>query len=44
VNTITATDYLIVGPGSAPGISAVVSGIYRTHLEYRQISPTNQFQ
>jgi len=34
VCTVTVTDYLAVGPGSAPGIWAVVPGMYGTHLKY----------
>jgi len=30
------TDYLAVGPGSAPGIWAVVPGMYGTHLKHGQ--------
>ena len=32
VSTITVIDYLAVRPGSAPGIWAVVPGMYGTHL------------
>ena len=29
-------DYLAVGPGSAPGVWAVVPGMYMTYLKHRQ--------
>jgi len=28
-------DYLAVGPGSATGVWAVISGMHGTHLKYR---------
>jgi len=36
VSTVTIIDYLVVGPGSAPGIWAVISGMYETHLKHGQ--------
>ena len=40
----TVTDYLAVGPGSAPGIWAVVPGVHGTHLKHRFSSPTIGFK
>jgi len=34
---------LAVGPGSAPGVWAVVPGMHGTYLK-QTMSPTNQFQ
>ena len=34
--TVTVTEYLAVGPGSAPGDWAVVPGMYGTHLKHGQ--------
>ena len=39
----TVTDYLAVGPGSAPGIWVVVPGMHGTHLKHRFSSPTIGF-
>ena len=36
MSTATITDYLAVGPGSVPGIWAVVPGMYGTHLKNGQ--------
>jgi len=33
---IHVSDYLAVGPGSAPGVWAVVPGMHGTHLKHRQ--------
>jgi len=33
----------VVEPGSAPGDWAVISGMYETHLKYRQMSPSIDF-
>ena len=29
-------DYLVVGPGSAPGVWAVVPGMHETHIKHKQ--------
>jgi len=36
VSTVTVTDYLVVGPGSAPVIGVMVMGMYGTHLKHGQ--------
>ena len=35
VPVIHVPDYLAVGPGSAPGVWAVVPGMHGTHLKHR---------
>ena len=36
VLVIHVPDYLTVGPGSVPGVWAVVPGMHGTHLKHRQ--------
>ena len=36
IPVIHVLDYLAVGPGSAPGVWAVVPGMYGTHLKHGQ--------
>ena len=36
MSTVIVTDYLAVGPTSAPSIWAIVSGMYETHLKHGQ--------
>ena len=36
MSTVTVTDYLAVGPGSAPDIWVMVPGMYRTHIKHGQ--------
>jgi len=40
----TITDYLAIGPGSAPGIWAMVLGMHGTHLKHRFSSLTIGFK